>query len=109
MAYAIHITRRGPEGQVVPIALSEWRAVVQQIPNVRLAEGDYNITNPKTGDIITLRNAGGDAEALFSPTAEWLRVFRWSPSGRISFNAPSDFDLPTSAIRRLAAELAHAL
>jgi hypothetical protein len=109
MAYEIHIARRAPEGQILPIALSEWRAAVQQTQNVRMAEGDFEITNPKTGEIIRLRNAGGDAEAFFSAKAEWLRVFCWSPSGRISFRAPRDFDLPASGIRRLAAELAHAL
>jgi len=65
MAYEIHIARRAPEGQILPIALSEWRAVVQQTHNVRMAEGDFEITNPKTGEIIRLRNAGGDAEAFF--------------------------------------------
>jgi hypothetical protein len=109
MAYGIHIMRRAPDDQILPIALSEWRTVVQQTQNVRMAEGDFEISNPTTGDIITLRNAGGDAEAFFSATSEWLRIFRWSPSGRISFGAPRDFDLPTSGIRRLAAELAHAL
>jgi hypothetical protein len=109
MAYAIHIARRTLEGQILPIALSEWRAVVQQNQNVRMAEGDFEITNPKTGEIIRLRNAGGDAEAFFPARDEWLRVFRWSPFGRISFTASRDFDLPTSVIRRLAADLAHAL
>jgi hypothetical protein len=74
-----------------------------------MAKGDYEITNPKTREIIGLRNAGGDAEAFFSAKAEWLRVFRWSPSGRVSFRPPGDFDLPTSSIRHLAAELARAL
>jgi hypothetical protein len=109
MAYEIHIERRAPEGQILPIALSEWRAVVQQTQNVRMAEGDLEITNPKTGEIIRLRNTGGDAEAFFPAKAEWLRMFCWSPSGRISFRAPRDFDLPNSGIRRLVAELAHAL
>jgi hypothetical protein len=109
MAYEIHIARRNSDAQILPIALSEWRIVVQQTQNVRMAEGDLEIINPKTGEIIRLRNAGGDAEAFFAAKAEWLRVFRWSPSGRISFRAPSDFDLPTSGTRRLAAELAHAL
>jgi hypothetical protein len=109
MAYEIHIARRAPEGQMLPIALSEWRAVVQQTEDVRMAEGNFEITNPKTDQVIRLRNAGGDAE-VFSPTrAEWQRVFRWDPFGRISFRAPRDFHLPTSFIRRLAAELAHAL
>jgi hypothetical protein len=109
MAYEIHIERRAPDGQSLPIALSEWRTAVQQTQNVRMAEGDLEITNPKTGEMIRLRNAGGDVEAFFPATAEWLRVFRWSPSGQISFAAPRDFELPTSDVRCLAAELAHAL
>jgi hypothetical protein len=109
MTYEIHIARRTPDGQILPIALSEWRTAVQQTQNVRIAEGDFEISNPKTDEIITLRNAGGDAEVFFSAKAEWLRVFRCSPSGRISFRAPRDFDLPTSDIRRLAAKLARAL
>jgi len=109
MAYAIHITRRAPDTQILPIALSEWREAVQQTAGVRMADGDFETTNPKTGETIRFRNAGADAEVFFSATGNWLRVFCWSPSGRVSFNAPRDFDLPTSGIRRLAAELACAL
>ena len=110
MAYAIHITRRAPDGEIVPIALSEWSAVVQQTAGVRLAEGgDFETANPKTGEVIRLHNTGGDAEVFFPAKASWQRVFRWSPSGRVWFNAPRDFDTPTSEIRRLAAELARAL
>jgi hypothetical protein len=109
MAYEIHITRRASDAQILPIGLSEWRTAAQQAPGIRMAEGNTEITNPKTGEIITLRNAGGDTEVLFSADATWRRVFYWSPSGRVSFRAPRDFDLPTSAIRRLAAKLARVL
>jgi hypothetical protein len=109
MAYEIHITRRAPDAQILPIALSEWCAAVQQTPGVRMANGDYEIANPKSGETIRLRNAGGDAEAFFSTDANWLRVFRWSPRGDVSFRAPRDFDLPTCEIRSLPAELARAL
>ena len=107
MAYEIHITRRAPDA--LPIALSEWCAAVQQTPGVRMANGDYEIANPKTGETIRLRNAGGDAEVFFSVEGNWLRVFRWSPPGDVSFSAPRDFDLPSCGIRCLAAELARAL
>jgi hypothetical protein len=107
MAYEIHITRRAPDA--LPIALSEWCAAVQQTPGVRMANGDYEIANPKTGEAIRLRNAGGDAEVFFSVEGNWLRVFRWSPPGDVSFSAPRDFDMPNCGIRRLAAELARAL
>jgi hypothetical protein len=55
-----------------------------------MAEGDFEIANPSTGEIIKVRNTGGDAEVCFE-TNKWLRVFRWSPSGRISFRVPPRF------------------
>jgi hypothetical protein len=90
MAYEIHPVRRTPEGQIRPLPLSEWHAVVQQTQNVRMAEGDFEIANPSTGEIIKVRNTGGDAEVCFE-TNKWLLVFRWSPSGRISFRVPPRF------------------
>ena len=109
MAYAIHIKRRAPDAQSLPLELSEWRAAVARTDGVRMAEGDHRITNPKTGEIIQLRNNGGDAEVFFAGDASWRRVFRWSPPDRISFVAPRDFETPTSAIRRLALQLARDL
>jgi hypothetical protein len=108
MGYSIHIRRRDAGAQDSAIALSEWRAVVERTEGIRMAEGDYQITNPKTGELIRIRNRGGDAEVFFSREATWRRVFRWS-EGHISFAAPRDFDLPTCFIRRLAADLARAL
>jgi hypothetical protein len=109
MAYAIHIERRAPDAQRLPVVLSEWRAAVERTDGVRMAEGDHRITNPKTGEIIKLRNDGGDAEVFFTVEASWRRVFYWSPPGRISFRAPRDFLEPTSVIRRLALKLARDL
>lgn len=74
-----------------------------------MADGDFKASNPKTGEIITLRNTGGDAEVFFPKNAEWLRLFLWTPPGQVSFRAPRDFELPTSDIRQLASKLAHAL
>jgi hypothetical protein len=108
MAYAIHIRRRAAGAQRRSIELSEWRAVVERTDGVRMADGDLQITNPKTGEIIQLKNAGGDAEVFFPDEAAWRRVFCWSSSG-ISFGAPRDFLTPASAIRRLAAALARDL
>ena len=71
MAYGIHITRRTPDGQILPITLSEWRTVVQQTQNVRMAEGDFETGNPKTSEVISLRNAGGGAEVFVPATSEW--------------------------------------
>jgi hypothetical protein len=108
MAYAIHIERRAHDAEHMLLELSEWRAAVERTDGVRMAEGDFLITNPKTGEVIRLRNEGGDAEVL-TGDGSWRRAFRWSPSGRISFAAPRDFETPTSAIRRLALKLAREL
>jgi hypothetical protein len=102
MGYSIHIERDSP------IALSHWRAAVQRTAGVRLANGDDEITNPKTGKTIRIRNLGGDVEMFFSGEDSRHRVFRWG-EGRISFNASPDFLEPDSEVRRLAAELARAL
>ena len=108
MGYSIHIRRRDAGALDSAIALSEWQAVVERSDGVRMAEGDYQITNPKTDELINIRNRGGDAEVFFSHEADWRRVFCWS-EGHITFAAPRDFDLPTCLIRKLAAELARAL
>jgi hypothetical protein len=97
MAYEIHIERRGADSQRFPIVLSEWRAVVERTDGVRVAEGNVQMTIPKTGKVIRLRNDRGDAEVLFTDNAEWRRAFRWSPSGRISFRAPAH---PIALLRR---------
>jgi hypothetical protein len=109
MGYAIHITRRNLSGETLPIALSEWRAVVQRTTGVRMANGDFQAKNPKTAEVVRIRNVGGDAEVFFPADSMWRRVFHWSPSGHISFRAPSDFEQSTSIIRRLAAALARDL
>jgi hypothetical protein len=73
-----------------------------------MADGDIKATNPRTGEVIGISNSGGDAEVFFPDNAAWSRVFRWSASG-ISFRACQDFELPASAIRLVAAELARGL
>jgi hypothetical protein len=108
MGYDIHIRRRGAGPPDSHIALSEWRAVVECTGGVRMAEGDYQITNPVTGERIRIRNRGGDAEVFFPDEAAWRRVFHWF-DGRISFRAGLDFEVPTSLMRRLAGELAREL
>jgi hypothetical protein len=63
----------------------------------------------RQAEVLRILNVGGDVEVFFSTDATWRRVFRRSPSGRISFGAPGDFELPTSIIRGLVAGLARDL
>ena len=73
MAYDLHIERTG--GQ--PIALGEWRAAIESTDGVRwFAAAAHTITNPKTGEVISLAARDGDAEVLF-PGGKWHSVFRW--------------------------------
>ena len=74
MAYDLHIERTGER----PIALSEWRTAVEATEGVRLsAASAHTITNPKTGEVISIGAREGDAEVLFSDTGQWRLVFRW--------------------------------
>ena len=109
MGYEIHIERQDSGGQNIPITLEEWRAIVEGTDGIRLAEGRHNVTNPKTGEVISFGNAGGDAEVFLPDASTWRRAFLWSRPGRISFRAPSDWDEPTSQIRRIATALARSL
>src|SRR5437762_14100007 len=106
MSYEIHIERRGPDAQRLPIALSEWRTVVRRTEGVRIAEDDSQATIPRTGEVIGLRNNGGNAEVFLPDKTAWIRAFHWSHSGRASFRAPRDFEVPASAIRQVALVLA---
>ena len=66
MGYAIHVTRRSPSGQTMPIALSEWRAVVERTTGVRMANGDFQATNPTTAEVIRNFECWWRRRGLFS-------------------------------------------
>jgi hypothetical protein len=73
MAYDLHIERANE----IPIALSDWRGAVEATEGVRVfAAAAHTITNPKTGEVISIGARDGDAEVLF-PDGEWVSVFRW--------------------------------
>jgi hypothetical protein len=105
MAYEIHISRRTPGAD---IALAEWIEAVTQADHARLAEGDYLVTLPETGQVFRFPNTGGDTEVFFSIDGVWRRVFRWH-AGRVSFVCPKDFDDEASHMRSVARALADAL
>lgn len=74
MAYDLHIERKDQK----PIALSEWRAAVGTTSGVRLFSANaYTVTNPKTGEVITMGARDGDTEVFFPNDNEWRSVFRW--------------------------------
>jgi hypothetical protein len=101
MSYTICIERDEP------IALAEWSELIRSRADVRMLETDSSFRNPTTGEVISIGRVEGDAELLLEGT--WVPCFRWQEDGAIAFNAPDDFDQPTSVVRRVALELTKGL
>jgi len=101
MAYDLHIERADER----PIALSEWRGAVEATEGVRLfAAAAHTITNPKTGEVISIGARDGDAEVLF-PGGEWHSVFRWRGESAV-FAARFDPTETSHPVWRAAVSLA---
>ena len=102
MGYEIHLERKhGHE-----ISFQEWQVAVDNHPLVRLSqETTHTVTNPATGEQIGTKITPGDAEIWIENLNSWVLAFRWR-SGRVSINAPRDFDDENSFLRKLFRELA---
>jgi len=107
--YEIYIERRDEDGRSVAIAIEKWIDAIDSTEGVRLSQGDVNIPNPRTGEIIAIPANTGDAEVFYEAQNAWLPTFRWSESGRASFKPKADFDTLDSQQRRIASELARKL
>lgn len=108
MAYEIHLKRVNDSGELSdgePITLSEWKAAVENLENVRLSSEDIVMTNPSTGDVIRIPNSDGDAEVFFPEESKWKRVYRWR-EGRITFRGLPDFNNPDDTVRQTTRLLA---
>jgi hypothetical protein len=101
MSYDIHIKRDRA------ITLDEWKSAVDSTQDVRLDTKGLSITNPQTGDVITVAGMEGDAHINVEGT--WHFCFRWRPRGSVAFKAPGNFDDAESPVRRVAMELARKL
>src|SRR5437762_1505330 len=69
VAYELHIERLPltDEGERTPISSDEWKAALSATEGVRLCPpGAHTITNPKTGEVISIPRRDGDAEVYFS-------------------------------------------
>jgi hypothetical protein len=109
MGYNLHIKRPAPDEESHPISLPEWQAAVGETEGVRLATKPARITNPKTGEVISIPNNGGDTEVYFSADDTWQRLFSWSFAGTVCWRYTADFDRPDSEIRTVARRLARKL
>jgi hypothetical protein len=80
MAYYLHIERAGddPDSEPRPIPLEEWCAAVVATKRVRLfAAQAHTATNPKTGEIISVRANVGDLEVYFADDNCWHAAIYW--------------------------------
>jgi hypothetical protein len=101
MAYDLHIER----AEDLPISLSEWRTVVESTDGVRLfAATAHTVTNPKTGEVISIGAREGDTDVLF-PDEEWHPVFRWRGESAV-FAAQFDPTETSHPVWRAAVSLA---
>ena len=109
MGYDLFLQRQEPDGTRSSISLSEWQATVETTDYVRLSTGDWTITNPKTGEILSCPNNGGDADVYFPEEDTWHRVFSFSNfGGSINFRGSvfSDKAAISTVARTLAQKLA---
>lgn len=84
----LHIQRKDHDGALAMIDLEDWKKAVATIEDLRLADGDAQQINPRTHEIVSMPNRGGDVEIWRPDCEDWLRVFWYSPEGYISFPAP---------------------
>lgn len=63
MAYEIHIKRVADDGSPTnpPLSLDEWKSIVNKTKGLRLDSSAKSITNPATGEVLTIGGSEGDA------------------------------------------------
>ena len=81
MPYTLHIERLplSDEGEPTLIPLEEWKNALSTTEGIRpCPPGANTITNPKTGEIISIPRQEGDAEVFFPQDGTWHPAIRWS-------------------------------
>jgi hypothetical protein len=102
MAYDLHIER----ADASPITLNDWRIAVEATDGVRLfVASAHSVTNPNTGEVISIGASDGDTEVFFSDVTEWHSVFRWRGDS-VAFAARFDPTETSHPVWRAAIALA---
>jgi len=81
MAYELHIEKKSGA-----IRLEDWESAVAGLHGVRFCSSDHMITNPESGEVISVPRNEGDVAVYFSEDKTWRPTFYWF-NGRISFKA----------------------
>ncbi len=101
MGYELHIERDGG------IPIDEWKQAVSSVRGIRLDSSIRTLTNPKTGQRITVSGRDGDVAVELDGT--WVNVFGFF-NGRVNFKAgPVAIDDPQDPVARVAFKLAKSL
>ena len=108
MAYTLHIERNPT------ISLEEWREAISSIEGVKIDNSDFEVVNPKTGEVISMGTSkGGDVAILFESKGflgfgknqTWEKCISFE-NGKGSFNAKGDIESSSNLLHRAAAEIA---
>lgn len=110
MAYSLHIKRKGG------ILLEDWINAVENTQGVKIDDSSSEITNPRTGEIISIAGSKGDVSVLFQTKgfigfgkkSEWVKSIRFS-NGKGSFNARGDIENPKNIMHKAVSKLAKSL
>jgi hypothetical protein len=96
MAYELSIERDQP------LTIDEWRTAVEIHPLLRFGPIDSVASNPRTGEVIVVRSAEGDASIELD--GRWTSMFRWR-KGRVTFTARA-IESASDPVSKVAFELA---
>jgi hypothetical protein len=94
------------ESDTKKLTRKKWLLAVGRAEHVRASSEPVSLTNPQTGETISMSRETGDVDVYFPETDEWLPVFAWRGSS-VKFNARPYQELPH--LRQVVAALVKSL
>jgi hypothetical protein len=91
---------------LVPIAVSEWKQLVDEDPDLRWRAEPYSATNPRTGERIKIPVGAADSEICMA--GEWFPFLRFF-DGSLETKYQEAFEDPRNAARNKIAAVAKRL
>lgn len=108
MGVDLLVLRLTQEGAHIPIALEEWRQVLDESSDLRLRTDPYVTVNPRTGERIKL--LAGEADSEISVGGEWRAFLCFSSRrGTLAMRYQREFEDPQNPVRIRIASIARRL
>ena len=101
MAYCLHIESEDDE-----IDIDEWISAVSDTPGARIDTDAATVSNPTTGEEITIAAGSGDVSVLID--SEWIKCLFFA-DGRATFNAVAGIEKPSNAVHVAVSKIAGAI